>query len=132
MLSQRDNPFSRYWKKRADIAWSRVVAQGGRCAYCGTGRNLQAHHLVPRRHNLTRHKLECGLCLCEHHHLFCPKVSPHLAKKEFEKWLKKNFPEKYRWVQRNKFPKICTKADFRAAFLRLSRRESRLKYKCST
>ncbi|MHC4725471.1 MAG: hypothetical protein ACYS9V_14750 [Planctomycetota bacterium] len=117
----RENPFSKYWKKEADILWSSVIIQTGRCAYCGTRRNLQAHHLIPRRHNFTRHKVECGLCLCKYHHLYCSKISPHLAKKAFEDWLKKNFPEKYRWVQKNKSLKNYTKVDFRAAFLKLSR-----------
>ena len=121
MLLPRDNPYSSYWKKRADFVWSRVVKQSGRCSYRGTGRNLQAHHLILRRHDFTRHKVECVLCLCEHHHLYCPKISSHLTPKDFEKWLKKYFPEKYRWVQRNKSLKPYTKVDFRAAFLKLLR-----------
>lgn len=121
MLSQRDNPFSRHWKKRADLLWGRVVKQIGYCAYCGSSINLQAHHLIPRRHNFTRHRIECGLCLCMYHHLYCSKISPHLVPKDFEQWLKKNFPEKCRWVRKNKSLKTYTKVDFRAAFLKLSR-----------
>ena len=120
MLSQRDNPFSRYWKKEADSLWSRVVKRAGRCAFCGSRFNLQAHHLVPRGYYFTRHRIECGLCLCRYHHLYCWKISPHLAPKDFEKWLKKNFPSKYRWVQKNKYLKTYNKIDFRAAFLKLS------------
>lgn len=129
MVSQRDHPFSRYWKKRADFVWSRVVKQTGRCAYCGSGFKLQAHHIVPRSNNRTRHKVECGLCLCEHHHLYCIKISPHLVPKEFEKWLKKNFPKKYRWVQKNKYLRVYNKVDFRAAYLSLSRRDLSLSFR---
>ena len=67
-----------------------------------------------------RHKVECGLCLCEYHHLYCPKVSPHLAPDEFEIWLKKTFFKKYRWLERNRHPKVYAKVDFRAVFLKLS------------
>ena len=129
MLLPRDNPYSSYWKKRADRLWSKVIRQTGQCSYCGSRMNLQAHHLISRRHDYTRHKVECGLCLCEHHHLYCSNISPHLAPKEFEKWLKKNFPKKYRWVQKNKYLKIYNKVDFKAAFLKLSRRDLSLSFR---
>jgi hypothetical protein len=124
MLLSKDNPFSSYWRKRADLAWSRAVKQAGRCAYCGSFVNLQAHHLVPRANNLTRHKVACGLCLCEYHHLYCPKISPHLEPEEFEKWLKKNLPHKYRWMRRQRSLKNYAKADYKKAFLKLSRSKS--------
>jgi hypothetical protein len=38
----KDNPFSRFWKKKADHLWSQAVEQAGRCAYCGSMVNLQA------------------------------------------------------------------------------------------
>ena len=120
MLSEIDNPFSRYWKKQADCLWSRAVKRAGRCAYCGNPSNLHAHHLIPRANTRTRHKIECGLCLCEHHHLYCSKISPHLKPKDFDKWLKKNHPGKYRWVRRNKSLQDWSKVDFKAAFLKLS------------
>jgi len=121
MLSQRENPFSRYWKKEADCLWSRVVRRAGRCTYCGNPFNLQAHHLIPRGNNHTRHKIECGLCLCEHHHLYCSEISPHLKPKDFNKWLKKNHPDKYRWLQSNKSLQYLSKVDFKAAYERLNR-----------
>ena len=115
------NPYSRYWKKRADCSWSRAVKCKGRCAYCGSPFNLQAHHLIPRENNYTRHKVECGLCLCEHHHLYSSKVSPHLKPKNFDKWLKKNHPEKYQWVQSNKYLTYLSKVDFKAVYDKLSK-----------
>jgi hypothetical protein len=123
MLSEKEHPFSRYWKKKADCLWSRVVKQAGRCSYCGSRSSLQAHHLIARSYNITRHKVECGLCLCKYHHLYCSKISPHLAPNDFEKWLKKNFPTKYRWVNKNKVLKVYSKVDFMAAFLKLSHYE---------
>lgn len=124
MLLPEDNPFSSYWKKRADLLWSKVVKQTGRCAYCGTMVNLQAHHLIARKSNLTRHKVECGLCLCEYHHLYCPEISPHLETEAFEQWLKKNVPRKYRWMRRQKSFRSHVKVDYKKAFLKLSQRKS--------
>jgi hypothetical protein len=120
-----DSPFSRSWKKKADHLWSLIVKQSGRCAYCGSVTNLQAHHLIPRGNSLTRHKIECGICLCEYHHLYCSKISPHLVPKDFEKWIKKNLPEKYRWVQKNRHLRNGTKIDFQAAYEKL-----KLSYSC--
>lgn len=117
------NPYSVYWRNKADLAWSRAIKQAGRCAYCGRRRNLQAHHLIPRGNYRTRHKIQCGICLCEYHHLYCPEISPHLALREFKKWIRKNLPSKYRWIQRNKSLWIYSKIDYRAAFLKLSRRK---------
>jgi hypothetical protein len=116
----KDNPFSRFWKKKADHLWSQAVKQAGRCAYCGSMVNLQAHHLIPRTNSLTRHKIECGLCLCEHHHLYCSTISPHLVPEEFEKWLRKSLPHKYRWMRRQKSLRTPCKIDYEKAFLKLS------------
>ena len=124
MLSQRDNPFSRYWKKEADLAWSRAVKQAGRCAYCGSRRNLQAHHLISRRNYRTRHKIQCGICLCKYHHLYCPEISPHLSPREFKKWLRKNLPSKYRWIQRNEYPWPQSGIDYKAVYVKLARRKA--------
>jgi hypothetical protein len=123
MLLPKDNPFSSYWKKRADLVWSKVVKQTGRCAFCGTVVNLQAHHLIARTNNPTRHKPECGLCLCEYHHLYCPEISPHLHAEVFEQWLRKNMPGRYRWMLRQKSLRSHVKVDYRKAFLKLSHRE---------
>ena len=121
MLSQIDSPYSTHWRTKADSVWSRVVKQTGRCAYCGSRNNLQAHHLISRRFFYTRHKVECGICLCRYHHLYCSKISPHLAAKDFEIWLKEKFPLRYRWLNKNRYLKTYNKVDFRAAFLKLSR-----------
>lgn len=124
MLLPKDNPFSSFWRKKADLAWSRVVKQAGQCAYCGTMVNLHAHHLVPRANNLTRHKIGCGLCLCEYHHLYCPQISPHLEPDGFERWLRKSMPHKYRWMLRQKSLRIYVKVDYKKVFLKLSGHKS--------
>ena len=125
-VQQKDNPHSIYWRKRADAAWSNIIKHTGRCAYCGaiaTYVGLEAHHLIPRRNTTTRHLIECGLCLCSYHHLYCPKISPHLKPKMFVKWLKENRPNQYRWVVRNNKPfnpsnNIC-KPDYQSIYKKL-------------
>ena len=115
----RDNPFSSYWRQKADQRWSQVIRQQGYCDYCGRRGNLEAHHLIGRNHFATRHRIECGLCLCRHHHRFCGQISPHLAPKAFEAWLQKAFPEQYQWVQHHKTRWIVEKVDYRQAYYTL-------------
>ena len=116
----RDNPFSSYWRQKADQRWSQVIRQQGYCAVCGRRGNLEAHHLIGRSHFATRHRVECGLCLCRHHHRFCNQISPHLAPKAFEAWLQKAFPERDQWVQHHKTRWIVEKVDYRQAYYALS------------
>ena len=103
ILTARDNPRSSYWRQKADQRWSQVIRQQGYCTYCGRRGNLEAHHLIGRDHLALRHRVECGLCLCRHHHRFCSQISPHLAPKAFEAWLQKAYPERYQWIQKHKW-----------------------------
>jgi|GEM_PF-1795303 len=114
-----NTPGSEYWQKKADRLWRTVITRVGCCAYCGTTKYLEAHHLISRINSLTRHKVECGLCLCRYHHLHCPQISPHRQQKEFTKWLKKNVPEKYRWFQEHKRLKPQFSADYKEAFFNI-------------
>ena len=118
-----NTPYSEYWQKKADRLWRNVITKTGLCAYCGTTTHLEAHHLISRINSLTRHKVECGLCLCRYHHLYCHQISPHRQQKEFIKWLKKNIPEKYRWFQEHKRLKHQFSADYKEAFLTLSQKD---------
>lgn len=51
-------------KGRADRLWSEVVRMGRCCVSCARPDNLQAHHLISRRYNATRHVLDNGWPLC--------------------------------------------------------------------
>ena len=124
MQNPKDNPSSTYWLKRADYRWSQVICQQGCCAYCGRRGYLEAHHLIRRNYFATRHRVECGMCLCRHHHRFCDQVSPHLVPRAFEAWLKKVFFEKYRWVQDHKSRWNTEKVDYRRAYYALSDSEN--------
>jgi hypothetical protein len=116
----QNTPDSEYWQKKTDRLWRTLITRAGCCAYCGTTMHLEAHHLISRINSLTRHKVECGLCLCRYHHLYSSTISPHRHPKEFTKWLKKNMPEKYWWLQKNRHLRTCTKIDFKDAYEELA------------
>lgn len=51
-------------KGRADRLWSEVVRMGRTCVACDRPDGLQAHHLISRRYNATRHLLDNGWPMC--------------------------------------------------------------------
>jgi hypothetical protein len=118
-----NTPDSEYWQTKADRLWRNMTIKTGSCAYCGATTHLQAHHLISRSNSLTRHKVECGLCLCRYHHLYCRQISPHQQPEEFIKWLKKNVPDKYRWFQEHEQLEYQFTADYKEAFLALSQKD---------
>ena len=85
-----------------------------------TARFIEAHHLIRRNLLPMRHKIECGMCLCRHHHRFSSRISPHLAPKTFAAWLKEAFPKRYQWVQDHKHKLTIEKIDYRKAYDTLS------------
>jgi len=117
----RNNPYSSYWRKKADQRWSQIIRRQGYCAYCGSRNNLEAHHLIRRNYLPTRLLIECGMCLCRYHHRFCPPISPHLAPEAFEAWLQIAFPERYQWVQDHKTRWSVEKIDYRQAYYALAK-----------
>ena len=78
--------------------------------------NLEPHHLIRRSHFAMRHRVECGLCLCQNHHRFDSEISPHLAPKAFEAWLQTVYPEQYQWAQEHKCRQITEKVDYQKAY----------------
>lgn len=51
-------------KGRADRLWSEVIRLGRSCVACDRPDGLQAHHLISRRYNATRHVEDNGWPLC--------------------------------------------------------------------
>lgn len=106
LQKRKDNSKGNYWKKKADKAWGEVVhLQNNHCAvnnwHCKG--NLEAHHLISRSNILTRHKLINSILLCSHHHKFSVACSPHKGPIGFSIWLKKNRPEQFDFVEKNKY-----------------------------
>ncbi len=83
----------------ADELFSKAVYAdwGNQCAMCGRRSGLNAHHLVPRTHIVTRYDLQNGCCLCKHCHQFDAHRSPHLNAAGFILWLKEHHPLMAKW-----------------------------------
>ena len=102
-----------YSKRKADVAWGAVIHAAGRCAICGTGAMLEAHHIISRSHKATRHAVENGILLCRIHHF-----DAHKNKRAFLEWLRENRPGQWRWVAANKW--MTVKPDYELAYRRLT------------
>ena len=75
--------------KHDDAAWSLAVKDrdGNRCAYCGSTKYLNSHHIFSRTHQGLRWDLDNGITLCSEHHTFSTKFSAHKTPMEFTLWI---------------------------------------------
>ena len=98
----------KYWKKKCDTLWSKIIRNPGYCAICGAsdGR-LHAHHLIHKQAVFFRHILDNGICLCAGCHLYSLLCSPHTTPWAFDDWMKEHRPEQYQWWSKNRY-KIIT------------------------
>ena len=82
----------------ADRLWSLAIRDdwGNKCAVCDRGK-CEAHHLIPRQHEITRYDLQNGIALCSHHHQFDADCGPHLNAAGWLLWLSKNHPTRHAW-----------------------------------
>lgn len=91
LAKKRDNPNSTYWKRKADVAWGRLIhAIGGGCVCKELGDckgPLEAHHLITRGRLATRHTPANGVLLCSYHHKWSRDCSPHMAPLQFAQFL---------------------------------------------
>ena len=111
--SGKANPKSTYWRNRADILWSKLIARiwKGRCAFCGEpGRD--AHHLISRRIVSIRHDPQNGIYLCPSHHRLNPYLSAHGGPVAFTEWLRGDHPEIHAWVVKTR-PIIGKKPNYK-------------------
>jgi len=94
-----DIPAKGRLKDIADRLWSLAVRDdwANKCAVCGTGSELNAHHLISRQHQTTRYDLRNGICLCARHHKWCGDMSPHENAEGFRQWMEKNHPLRRQW-----------------------------------
>ena len=91
----------------SDKLWSLAVRAdwAHKCAVCGA-RDCEAHHLVPRQHEVTRYELRNGIALCCHCHQFDNDLSPHQNAAGWIKWLEWHHPELAEWYFDNCRPKF--------------------------
>lgn len=123
LQKRKDNPASRYHKKRADAAWRMAVlaAWGHCCAVC-QGTPAEAHHLISRSRLALRHMPENGIALCANHHKWHPICSAHSGPFGFVEWLRTHHWGIYEWVQSHKWTPNLIKPDYRAAVERLTQK----------
>ncbi len=62
----------------ADKLWASIVkSRDGKCIYCGSGRNLNAHHIFTKaRHGNLRWEPDNGVTLCAGCHTFGVHINP--------------------------------------------------------
>ena len=94
-----DIPAKGRLKDIADTLWSKAVKDDwcNRCAVCGTGSELNAHHLISRQHQATRYDLRNGICLCANHHQWNADISPHKNAEGFRQWMETHHPLRRQW-----------------------------------
>jgi hypothetical protein len=83
--------------KEADIAFALTVKSRDcwKCVICGSDKNINCHHILPRERRDVRHNLLNGITLCVLHHKFSLNISPHKNAFEFFVWLSRNRVEQY-------------------------------------
>ena len=98
LAKDKANPNSRYWRNKADAAWSKAVRSAGRCLVCGETKNLQAHHLISRWVLPLRHDFMNGVCLCPKHHKWDRYISGHQSPFGLAWTLKREMPDAWAWL----------------------------------
>lgn len=63
---------------QADKLWATIIkARDGKCIYCGSGINLNAHHIFTKgRHRNLRWNTDNGVTLCAKCHTFGVHINP--------------------------------------------------------
>ena len=117
---KKDRPTSRYWMRKADAEWGKVMHHLKRyCLICGrSDRQLQAHHLIGRARVMTRHDIDNGVILCNIHHNRDVTCSPHAGPIGFTEFLRENHPDKLEYVIKNQH--LTGKPDYRAKYEHLT------------
>ena len=75
--------------------WAEMVKarDGNRCVICGkeagkgSGKGLNAHHILPKEQIATRFDIGNGITLCPKHHKFSNEMSAHKNPFVFYRWL---------------------------------------------
>ena len=112
----------RYWKKRCDALWTKLVKHNGVCELCGkrpTARGLHAHHLIGRTNLRYRHDVYNGIALCASCHVFSDECSAHASTKSaagFLEALESQWPERYKWLMEHRHDKRTYTVDYEQVY----------------
>jgi 5-methylcytosine-specific restriction endonuclease McrA len=83
-------------KRKALKKWSLIVRarDKNKCQICGSTKNLNAHHIIPKENHDLMFEPMNGICLCVKCHKF-GLASAHKNGFYFISWLAKNRPIQY-------------------------------------
>ena len=97
--TSKDVPAKGRLKDLADKLWAIAVKAdwAGRCAVCGRRHGkIEAHHIIPRQHELFHYELLNGIALCSHCHRL-DADSAHGNAAWWKLWLRDNYPALHEW-----------------------------------
>lgn len=100
LQKKKDNPYSKYWRTKADKLWSKTVRDraNNKCEICGSTKQVQAHHILKKEfYPLYRYDLNNGIALCMSHHKWS-KVSVHSNSIYFWKYIIDERSDIWNWV----------------------------------
>jgi len=89
--------------RKADARFALEIKRrdGFKCLICGSTRQLNTHHILPRERKDIRHNPLNAVTLCILHHKFSLNCSPHKNAFEFFVWLAEHRPEQYDFCVQN-------------------------------
>lgn len=122
LAKNKANVSSKYWLRRADSLWSKLVRESGCCSLCGSTVNkLDAHHILPKDiYPNYRHDTNCGIPLCKASCHKYGKTSAHRNGNWFAIWLRAQQQERWEWAYNHIMDYVDTPVkDYKAAYQRL-------------
>jgi len=88
-MRQRSQLPHKLSEQELDALWHKaVILRDKKCRWCRADKNLDPHHLVPRRFTGTRWLLDNGMTLCHHHHDLATRNTV-----EWQRWSAVNVPQ---------------------------------------
>lgn len=88
----------KYYKKQADIIFSKIIRARGACERCSSTNKLQCAHVIGRRNLYLRWDEMNALCLCYRCHIHWMHKQPL----EFSEWFRTMFPANFSYLQGKK------------------------------
>lgn len=119
MLKKLKSPKKRpikYWKKKADVLFSKLVRARGKCERCSKTINLQCAHILSRRYKNVRHDFLNALCLCGGCHLWW-----HHEPLAATKWFREKYPDREEYLNNKR--NMVEKVDYQEVIKRLEKME---------
>lgn len=121
LLKLKADPNSKYWKKRADSLFSKIVRKVGKCQYCGGTKYLNCCHLIPKENWHTRWVLDNAICLDAGHHKFWRNWSFHHNPVAFFIWFIEKFPLRWKRLKELSEPLFTNRETAKEAYERLQK-----------